>query len=137
MTPSIMDLWGYLLASWKIDRLSENSRKREENLNQEGFTVVLENVRATGSVVTIQEIIYVQMVGDIILCCDELRTPCVIARELAFPFRENKDCHDAVVTKVAPQTQRESNLPDTKDFEWNDGLQELVREHRERNRKNL
>jgi hypothetical protein len=121
-----MLLWGYLLSSWKTDRLSENSRKREEELNQEGFTVMLDNARATGSVITIGGTIYVQMVGDLALICEELRTPRVIVREISFPFRENKNLHDEAV-EIASHEQAGA-LPDAENIVWDTELRELMKE---------
>ncbi|TSC62334.1 MAG: hypothetical protein G01um101448_1063 [Parcubacteria group bacterium Gr01-1014_48] len=121
-----MLLFGYLLSSWKIDRLSENSRKREEELRQEGFTVMLDNARATGSVITIGETIYVQMAGDVTLICEDTRTQLVIAREVSFPFRENKNLHDEAVDITSHE--QSDVLPDARNIAWDVELDKLMEE---------
>ncbi|TSC61619.1 MAG: hypothetical protein Greene041614_968 [Parcubacteria group bacterium Greene0416_14] len=107
---SIVEIFGYLLGNWKIDRSSTESEECEQNLLEAGYAVKVSGATG-GETIIVHGIMYTQMIADILLC-DAMRNNLVIARELSFPFR--------IRTHAA-----ESELPKVAEIDWNRELRNL------------
>lgn len=111
MKPSVLELFGYVLGNWKIDRSSEESEACEMELRKRGYVVLVGNA-VEGRTIVVKGVVYTNMVADLLLC-DEMRNNLVITTERSFPFR----------TKAS---EEQSILPDTTDIDWNKELNELT-----------
>ena len=104
MEPSVLELFGYILGNWKIDRASEESKSCENTLAEMGFSIQTKDP-IPGRTVEVRGIAYTNIVADVLLC-DDTREGRVVTRERSFPYRTRS-------------SEVEESLPDPAGIDWN------------------